>query len=403
MKTSICKQCHKVFEYKYGNRKFCNHQCHLEYQRIPENNTMYHKKSWSKGLNKYNNKIIMQVSKTNTGKRKKEYIKIICLNCKKEFEVQPQYKDRRFCSLKCASSGVYNGNYGTKKLLTKICPVCNIMFKTYTNKYCSRKCSGIENRKVDIDKWYYKKLNKNNRVWLCPICNKYNNIVRLRSHIRKHNLSIRQFIKIYKNERVNIENSININKELIKNKNTDFKKLSNSIINYFIKIKGTDEELSRNHNISKSRIKLYKSSKGKKLRRQQQIRTIKQIVNHKIKCFNTKPELLLKEILDKNNILYIQQKHIKHLFVFDFFIPKYDIFIECQGDFWHRNPSIIHKKIYLCQEKKMLSDLNKRNNILNQDKYRLLCFWEKSLNENIDEVEKILLSNLNKGDKIVEY
>jgi very-short-patch-repair endonuclease len=54
---------------------------------------------------------------------------------------------------------------------------------------------------------------------------------------------------------------------------------------------------------------------------------------------NTKPEQLVKSILDSYNIEYIHQfDGIPGVYV-DFYFPKYNLIIEADGDYWHANPS----------------------------------------------------------------
>lgn len=54
---------------------------------------------------------------------------------------------------------------------------------------------------------------------------------------------------------------------------------------------------------------------------------------------NTKPERMIKTILDSNNIKYIHQfDEIPGIYV-DFYLPDYNLIIEADGDYWHANPS----------------------------------------------------------------
>lgn len=58
-------------------------------------------------------------------------------------------------------------------------------------------------------------------------------------------------------------------------------------------------------------------------------------------CFRPSSiELKVKEQLDKYFIRYVQQKPINHNhFVVDFYLPEYQLVIECNGDYWHNLPN----------------------------------------------------------------
>ena len=54
---------------------------------------------------------------------------------------------------------------------------------------------------------------------------------------------------------------------------------------------------------------------------------------------NTKIEMMVKKILENNNISYIHQyKGICGIYV-DFYLPEYNLVIEVDGDYWHANPN----------------------------------------------------------------
>lgn len=94
----------------------------------------------------------------------------------------------------------------------------------------------------------------------------------------------------------------------------------------------------------------------------------------------TKIELIIQSILDRNNINYIQHCRtvIKPLEV-DFYIPDYNLCIECNGSFWHSTAK--HSKNY--HYKKYLKVLETGNT--------LLSFWEDDILNKPDIVENIIL------------
>lgn len=114
----------------------------------------------------------------------------------------------------------------------------------------------------------------------------------------------------------------------------------------------------------------------------------------------TSIETTIKTILDKNNIEYIQHNRIiispREL---DFYLPKYNIGIECNGIYWHSG--INGKKRTLTKY-----NLADKNNI------KLLTFWEDDIRNNIETIESIIkehcelndiLLSINNVFKILEY
>lgn len=56
----------------------------------------------------------------------------------------------------------------------------------------------------------------------------------------------------------------------------------------------------------------------------------------------SKAELIVKEILDKNKIEHISQWSYKYG-VADFYLPKYNMILECYGSYWHNKPDYIER------------------------------------------------------------
>lgn len=98
----------------------------------------------------------------------------------------------------------------------------------------------------------------------------------------------------------------------------------------------------------------------------------------------TSIEIKIMDILDKNNISYIRNEFIDdidHGFAADFLIPDKRIVIEADGDFWHDYPNgneIDHV----------------RTKELEENNYKVLRFWERDINNNIEDIEKQILSEI---------
>ena len=103
----------------------------------------------------------------------------------------------------------------------------------------------------------------------------------------------------------------------------------------------------------------------------------------------TSIELIVKGILDKLHIKYEQHKrNIISPKELDFYLPEFNIGIECNGMYWHseaKKESLYHyNKMKLCQEKNI----------------RLLSFWEYDIIHNTDKIKDIIASCCCKNKKI---
>lgn len=119
-------------------------------------------------------------------------------------------------------------------------------------------------------------------------------------------------------------------------------------------------------------------------------------INHMVICPICNPErnketsieYIIKNILDKNNISY--EQHNRKLISpkeLDFYLPEYNIAIECNGMYWHsevKYKDVTVSKVDLCSEKNI----------------KLLTLWEYDIIHNSDKIEDIILSAIGKNKKI---
>jgi very-short-patch-repair endonuclease len=81
--------------------------------------------------------------------------------------------------------------------------------------------------------------------------------------------------------------------------------------------------------------------------------------------------------------------------IFDFYLFKYNILIEVDGDFHHCNPNSEHRiPQYPIQLKTVANDI-KKDRLAEDKNYKLLRFWETDIKTNKEEVIKILKKELN--------
>ena len=102
---------------------------------------------------------------------------------------------------------------------------------------------------------------------------------------------------------------------------------------------------------------------------------------------------LLEEQKIKFKYLFYLKTQNSH-FIYDFFIPKHNIIIEIDGDFWHSNPKYYpNGPVYQSQIKNYNNDILK-NQWAEENGYKLLRFWEDDINNNLDWVKETLKKEL---------
>jgi very-short-patch-repair endonuclease len=104
-------------------------------------------------------------------------------------------------------------------------------------------------------------------------------------------------------------------------------------------------------------------------------------------------EIKFETFLKTLDIKFIHSYYIntkEHHFIFDFFLPEYNILIEVDGDFWHCNPIKYSYPKYKTQEINLENDKIKNEWAANNG-YKLIRFWENDIKNNIKEIKRILL------------
>ena len=91
----------------------------------------------------------------------------------------------------------------------------------------------------------------------------------------------------------------------------------------------------------------------------------------------TSIEIITKEKLDELNVEYIEQKRIG-VYQLDFFLPSYNLDLECDGDYWHSKPEVVKRD-------------KVRDKFMKNKGYNVARMTGTEIRENIDEkLNKIL-------------
>lgn len=116
-------------------------------------------------------------------------------------------------------------------------------------------------------------------------------------------------------------------------------------------------------------------------------------------CRESKMEVYVRNILSKNNIDFEAQKRFEWLGLqsLDFYLPKYNIAIECQGIQHYKPVSFGSKRLNKFEMLDLVKkrDKNKKNACEEHD-IKLLYFSDKQYEENVIIDENKLLEEINK-------
>jgi G:T-mismatch repair DNA endonuclease (very short patch repair protein) len=116
-----------------------------------------------------------------------------------------------------------------------------------------------------------------------------------------------------------------------------------------------------------------------------------------LKCIkkNTSIEIKLSELLDKNNIRFHSNYPIDKYLV-DFYIDKYNLVIECFGDYWHANPIKYKNKILTEAQIKNLDRDKRKEKYLKDNNINYIFLWETDIHKNINYVKETIFNEIRK-------
>lgn len=120
---------------------------------------------------------------------------------------------------------------------------------------------------------------------------------------------------------------------------------------------------------------------------------------------NSKIQLSINNILDKNNIKYDREYLIKYYSI-DNYLSEYNLIIEVMGDYWHTSPLRYGKDKYLINEmqrKGITHDKQKYSYIKNHLNIEILYLWEKDIEKQLDKCETLILEYIQKNGVLQDY
>ena len=99
--------------------------------------------------------------------------------------------------------------------------------------------------------------------------------------------------------------------------------------------------------------------------------------------------------MDKNNIRFHSNYPIDKYLV-DFYIDKYNLVIECFGDYWHANPIKYKNKILTEAQIKNLDRDKRKEKYLKDNNINYIFLWETDIHKNINYVKETIFNEIRK-------
>jgi very-short-patch-repair endonuclease len=137
------------------------------------------------------------------------------------------------------------------------------------------------------------------------------------------------------------------------------------------------------HKVSKeTRIKIRDAQIGKIIPIEQRIKIRESVIKNPSKKFkDTSIEIKIENELQLRNISYKKQVPLCKIARVDFFLPNYNIVIQCDGCHWHNCP--IHLNPVPLKGKNERDKY--QDSVLISNGYKVYRFWEHEINESVEK------------------
>ncbi len=324
-------------------------------------------------------------------------IKYNCENCQKECETkQPLFKKvkHHFCGRKC-----YHESICKSKRIEYNCENCNKTVKRKIKDYekqkthfCSKKCH-IEYRKKNLTNRTNKECPNCKSTFTVRLCdeNKYVYCSKTcKKEFPRKNIDIKDVIDMYVNQKLGtytIQRKYDTNQSVITKilqENGVVLRDKGWVLTNRPPFKGYKYTEEQKEEIRQKALKAYDNDPTLKDRIRQ--KTLEQISNGKMPKSNTSIEKIMQNLLTELKISFEFQK-IFAFWCFDFYLPKYDLFIECDGDYWHGHPDKYKKADLNKTQKNNIHRGKQKETYVIKRGHKLIRFWEEDLTKNIEKVK----------------
>lgn len=132
-------------------------------------------------------------------------------------------------------------------------------------------------------------------------------------------------------------------------------------------------------------------------------RAIKMLEDGKMPEVYTKPQILINNLLDNNNVKYKNNYNIRYYSI-DNYLIDYNLMIEVMGDYWHSNPLVFeYQKLNSTQLKRIPKDKAKHTYTKNNYDVEILYLWESDINSEYNKCEKLIQLYIDQGGMLENY
>lgn len=132
-------------------------------------------------------------------------------------------------------------------------------------------------------------------------------------------------------------------------------------------------------------------------------RAIKMLENGQMPFVYTKPQILINEILENNQINYCND-YATEFYSIDNYLNDSKLMIEVMGDYWHANPLIFdYNNLNEIQLNRLPRDKAKHTYIKNKYDTEILYLWESDINNNISKCESLIKNYIDNNGILPNY
>lgn len=117
---------------------------------------------------------------------------------------------------------------------------------------------------------------------------------------------------------------------------------------------------------------------------------------------NTKPQIIMNDILRNNNIVY-ENERVFGFYAIDNYLVDSNLAIEVMGDYWHCNRMVYNEIRYKTQAEAIRRDKSKRTYMMQHHGIAVLYIWEYDLNNRRQVVEKLVNEYIVSGGYLQDY
>ena len=131
-------------------------------------------------------------------------------------------------------------------------------------------------------------------------------------------------------------------------------------------------------------------------------RILREFRDGSISKINSKPQLIIDEILNDLDISFEREK-VNNYYSYDNYLCESGLIIEVQGDYWHCNPLKYNEKILHRQANRIKCDKAKHTYTKNTYDIEILYLWESDIVNNPELCKKLIVEYISKNGILKNY